>query len=129
VSGRIEPSRRRGHFDPRWPKRRPRIAAKRLVPARAGEVVPDGLDWDAFSMRYFPGRRRHDLKVISAYEAYKHGRRLRGSSRPVPRRRTVRLKEPVVPRAEAGRSRGPAAGGPARGGRASLKSRAKATSR
>jgi hypothetical protein len=42
----------------------------RLAPAQAGEDIPDGLDWDAFSTRYFPGRRRHDLEVISAYAAY-----------------------------------------------------------
>lgn len=32
--------------------------------------VPAGLDWVAFSKRYFPGRPRHDLKGIAAYAAY-----------------------------------------------------------
>ena len=32
--------------------------------------VPAGLDWVAFSKRYFPGRPRHDLKGIATYAAY-----------------------------------------------------------
>jgi hypothetical protein len=42
--------------------------------ARAGgsvEAAPAGLDWYAFSARYFPGRRRHDLEAVRAYGAYK----------------------------------------------------------
>jgi hypothetical protein len=70
VSGRIEASRRhRGSI------RAGRNGASasppaRLAPAQEGEDIPDGLDWDAFSTHYFPGRRRHDLEVISAYAAY-----------------------------------------------------------
>jgi hypothetical protein len=44
--------------------------------ARAGgsvEAAPAGLDWYAFSARYFPGRRRHDLEALRAYGAYKQG--------------------------------------------------------
>ena len=40
-----------------------------------GEGGPDGLDWQAFSARYFPDRRRHDLEVLTAYGAYKMPRR------------------------------------------------------
>jgi hypothetical protein len=40
-----------------------------------GEGRPDGLDWQAFSARYFPDRRRHDLEVLTAYGAYKMPRR------------------------------------------------------
>jgi hypothetical protein len=29
------------------------------------------LDWEAFSARYFPGSRRHDLRAIVSYAAYK----------------------------------------------------------
>ena len=29
------------------------------------------LDWESFSARYFPGSRRHDLRAIVAYAAYK----------------------------------------------------------
>ena len=32
---------------------------------------PDQLDWDRFLATYFPGSRRHDLKAIAAYAAYK----------------------------------------------------------
>jgi hypothetical protein len=81
--------------------------------------VPDGLDWAAFSSEYFPGRRRHDLEVISAYDAYKHGRLGQRDSRPKPRRRPIRLNEPVV-RVVAKRHHGTAAGRTPRVGRASL---------
>jgi hypothetical protein len=31
------------------------------------------LDWQAFSSRFFPGRRgRHDMQVLKAYEAYRN---------------------------------------------------------
>jgi len=30
------------------------------------------LDWQAFSSRFFPGRGRHDLEVLKAYEAYRN---------------------------------------------------------
>jgi hypothetical protein len=33
-----------------------------------------GLDWQAFSAAYFPGSRRHNLKAIVAYAAYKRSR-------------------------------------------------------
>jgi hypothetical protein len=36
-----------------------------------GGDVPAGLDWYAFVHRYFPGRRRHDLEALKAYEAYR----------------------------------------------------------
>jgi hypothetical protein len=38
------------------------------------ENVPAGLDWEAFSAAYFPGRRRHDLEALTAYGAYKRSR-------------------------------------------------------
>jgi hypothetical protein len=44
--------------------------------AAAGEPedVPAGLDWQAFSAAYFPGSRRHNLKAMVAYGAYKRSR-------------------------------------------------------
>ena len=36
--------------------------------------IGEKLDWDAFSARYFPGRRRHDLNAVAAYGAYRQGR-------------------------------------------------------
>jgi hypothetical protein len=37
----------------------------------------EALDWDAFSNRYFPGRRGHDMKALTAYATYKQGREWR----------------------------------------------------
>jgi hypothetical protein len=92
----IEASRRHGPFDPRRQKRPLHIAADRLTIALSAlEDVPEGLDWDAFSTCYFPGRRRHDLEAISAYDAYQHGRRWRNSSRPK-RTRSMGLNEPLL---------------------------------
>ena len=33
-----------------------------------------GLDWQAFTAAYFPGRRRHDLEAVTGYAAYKRSR-------------------------------------------------------
>jgi hypothetical protein len=35
------------------------------------EQPPSGLEWYAFLSRYFPGRRRHDLEALKAYEPYR----------------------------------------------------------
>ena len=64
----IEPSRRHGHFDPRFSIRRASARSPTGV-----EGLPGGLDWVAVSGRLFPGRRRHDFEVVNAYEAYKDG--------------------------------------------------------
>ena len=37
----------------------------------SAEDAPAGLDWQAFSAAYFPGSRRHNLKAIVEYGAYK----------------------------------------------------------
>jgi hypothetical protein len=95
----IESSRRHGHFDPRWHTNglSPRDRDDRVtmigpagdairrweneggsysmtdeldLEANRREQLPAGLEWYAFSTRYFPGRRRHDLEVLKAYEAY-----------------------------------------------------------
>jgi hypothetical protein len=62
----IEPSRRHGHFDPRFSIRLA-SATRRL------DDLPARLDWAALSGRLFPGRRRHDFEVLKAYEGYKNG--------------------------------------------------------
>jgi hypothetical protein len=41
--------------------------------------VGEKLNWDAFSARHFPGRRRHDLDAVAAYGAYRQGRDWRNS--------------------------------------------------
>jgi hypothetical protein len=65
----IESSRRHGHFDPRRQSNGSRPSGA-LTPAAEDGDVPAGLEWYAFSTHYFPGRRRHDLGVVKAYEAY-----------------------------------------------------------
>jgi hypothetical protein len=55
---------------------RSRAASAPDLPASG---VGEKLDWDAFSARYFPGRRRHDLDAVAAYGAYKQGRDWRNS--------------------------------------------------
>ena len=64
--------------------------------------IGEKLDWNAFSARYFPGRRRHDLNAVAAYGAYKQGRDWRNSS-PVatPPRLTLVPNEPVSAALEA----------------------------
>ena len=37
----------------------------------AHEAYRDELDWDGFRDLYYPDSRRHDLKAIVAYSAYK----------------------------------------------------------
>ena len=32
--------------------------------------APAGLSWTAFGERYFPGRRRHDFEVLTAFAKY-----------------------------------------------------------
>jgi hypothetical protein len=39
------------------------------------DEAPAGLSWTAFSERYFPGRRRHDLELLRAFGAYIAGSR------------------------------------------------------
>jgi hypothetical protein len=119
----VEPTRRHGHFDPRFrlvvaPDRPPKLtlvpaaprspdrngdvpdpAPRRLVLAGPGgrddarltdweneggryavepalavlgsEELPAGRDWYEFLADRFPGRRRHDLEALMAYEAYR----------------------------------------------------------
>jgi hypothetical protein len=33
--------------------------------------APNGLDWQSFSARNFPGNRRHNLKALTAYGTYR----------------------------------------------------------
>jgi hypothetical protein len=65
----IESSRRHGHFDPRRHSNGSRPSGA-LIPAEVDGDAPAGLEWYAFSSRYFAGHRRHDLEAIKAYEAY-----------------------------------------------------------
>jgi hypothetical protein len=42
-------------------------------PEPVASAIPDGLDWSAFSILLFPGRRRHDFEAVTAYETYRNG--------------------------------------------------------
>jgi hypothetical protein len=96
----VETSRKHGPFDTRWPSgHRDSSDGAPSTPLPAD--VPEGLDWNAFSARYFRGRDRHNLEALSAYAAYTHGRDWRHSGRPTrPRLRLVPTK-PVPPGTEA----------------------------
>jgi len=76
----VEATRKHGSFDTRWPSARKwpfvRQDSAGVVPTapplRAAEAA-EALDWEAFSNRYFPGRRRHDIEALTAYATYKQG--------------------------------------------------------
>jgi hypothetical protein len=71
----VDASRKHGSFDTRWPRvpKDDSRAPSTARPLSAGEAA-EALDWQTFSGRYFPERRRHDLEAVSAYAAYKQGR-------------------------------------------------------
>jgi hypothetical protein len=71
----VEASRRHGPFDTRWASalKKSSQAAPTAPPLRAAEAA-EALDWEAFSNRYFAGRRRHDIEALTAYATYKQGR-------------------------------------------------------
>jgi len=67
MTRRIEQSYKHGHFDPRYPPVSTIAAAprRRDVHADPGSLE---FEWYAYLARYFPGRRRHDLEALGAYE-------------------------------------------------------------
>jgi hypothetical protein len=65
----IASPRKQGHSDPRYGHL---TRERQLVSDHASGVeLPAGLDWSAFRTSNFPGRRRHDLEALAAYEAYR----------------------------------------------------------
>jgi hypothetical protein len=52
-------------------KPRPDVAERLAAAVASPEHAPAGLDWQAFSAAYFPGRHRHDLEAVTAYSAYR----------------------------------------------------------
>ena len=74
----VEASRKHGPFDARWQSARKESAAavSTAPPLRAAEAA-EALDCEAFSNRYFPGRRRHDMEALTAYATYSQGREWR----------------------------------------------------
>jgi hypothetical protein len=95
----VEPMRKHGAFDTRYP-----VPAKRITPAWVLQPNEGLLEWEAFTARYFPSSRRHDLDALAAYGAYRTAfaqapprtappsRRVR----PTPRRRPFRSVTPAI---------------------------------
>jgi len=74
----VEASRKHGPFDPHWPcVRKDNSGALSMASLLSAAEAAEALDWQAFSARYFPERRRHDSEARSAYAAYKQGRQWR----------------------------------------------------
>ena len=70
----VEASRKHGPFDTRWPSaRKDSSGAKPTAPPLRAVEAAEALDWEAFSNRYFPGRRRHDLDALTAYATHTQG--------------------------------------------------------
>ena len=69
------------------------------APDPPGAGVGEKLDWDAFSARYFPGRRRHDLDAVAAYGAYKQGRDWRNNGAQATPPRLTLVPNDLVPAA------------------------------
>jgi hypothetical protein len=74
----VEASRKHGPFDTRWPFARQQRSdtVRTAAPLRTADAA-EVLEWDAFSNRYFPGRRRHNMEALTAYATYKQGREWR----------------------------------------------------
>jgi hypothetical protein len=75
----LEPARRHGPFDIRYPAR-PKLAATTWELQRDEEGM-EWLHWSAFLARFFPNRRRHDFEALAAYESY--GNALEEATAPV----------------------------------------------
>jgi hypothetical protein len=74
----VETSRRHGPFDTRWPcVHKDNSRALSTAPLLSAAEAAEGLDWQAFSARYFPERRRNNFEALSAYAAYSQGREWR----------------------------------------------------
>jgi hypothetical protein len=74
----VEASRKRGYFDTRWPcTLKDSAGAAPTVPLLRAVQAEEGLDWEAFSNRYFPGRGRHNMEALTAYATYTQGREWR----------------------------------------------------
>jgi hypothetical protein len=74
----VEVSRKHGPFDTRWPcARKDNSHAHSTAALLSAAETAEALDWQAFSARYFPERRRHDSEAASAYADYKQGREWR----------------------------------------------------
>ena len=76
----VEAPRRHGRFDMRWVfARKESAGAMTTAPPLRSEEAGEALDWEAFSNRYFRGRRRHDIEALTAYATYTQGREWRAA--------------------------------------------------
>jgi hypothetical protein len=66
----VEPARRHGPFDTRYPVR-PKLAATTWELQSDADRL-ERLDWSSFLAGFFPNRRRHDLCALAAYESYRN---------------------------------------------------------
>lgn len=73
----MEVSRKHGPFDTRWPCIRKDSSGAVPTGSLDAAELAEALDWDAFSMRHFGERGRHDSEARSAYAAYRQGREWR----------------------------------------------------
>ena len=74
----MEASRKHGPFDMRWPcVGRDSTGAAPAPPRLREEEATEALDWEAFSQRHFPGRKRHNSEARTAYATYMQGREWR----------------------------------------------------
>ena len=84
MSGGIQPSRKHGPFDPRWPCVRKDSSSRQTAEPLNASESEEALDWDSFSEHHFSSRGRHDSEARSAYAAYRDGREWRNSERSSP---------------------------------------------
>jgi hypothetical protein len=98
----VEAPRKHGPFDTRWPpdRRDGSDGVPSAQPLLAADVA-EGLDWYAFSARYFRRRGRHNLEAASGYAAYRHGREWRNGGPPKTRRLRLVPPQRVPPVIEA----------------------------
>jgi hypothetical protein len=101
----VEAARKHGSFDIRWPSaRRNSLGAVSTAPLRAAEAA-EPLDWEVFSDRFFPGRRRHNMEALTAYAAYTQGCERRTTSARLSVVPTVQISAVELAREEAGTRR------------------------
>jgi hypothetical protein len=65
----VEPARKHGPFDARYPLR-PKLAAT-IWELQSDQDGVERLDWSAFLARFFPHHHRHDFEALAAYESYR----------------------------------------------------------
>jgi hypothetical protein len=98
MSGGLQPSRKHGSFDPRWPCVREDSSSRETAEALSASESAEALGWASFSERHFSGRARHDSEARSAYAAYRDGREWRNSEPSSPPK--LRLVESDPPHVE-----------------------------